>query len=246
MSESNTLISKFLSPLKKFWAGSARFIGADFQTTLPVRSAKRAMYSFDFEADGQRSLRLIIWLQRIIIVLLLSILPFYLGVHKIENRYFGTTDEGRIIPNTPLDAPNIGTPSLVSWVAQATTDSLNMSFHDYNRRLRNASVHFTRKGWSQFTQFLNDQRFFNRLKRGRALIRTQPAIAPILQDQGVFIDAKGQRRYYWRLKLSLQTEYIAASPERRTYEMFVNVIRVPKLENGKGISIDEWTVIDVD
>ena len=211
-----------------------------FSSQVAVRPSKQSVYLDDYQVDGQRALHKIIWLQRVVIGMLCCVLYFYLSVHIVENRYFPTTEEGRIIPNVGLDEPNIGTPSLVSWISRATTDALNLSFHDYNRRLRDASDHFTRAGWAEFTEFLNDQQLFRRLKRGKALIKTSPATAPILQDQGVYIDAEGNRRYFWRLKMSLTMGFVAVQAELRTIEVLITVIRVPKLENGKGISIDTW------
>ena len=208
------------------------------QVAVKARSGQRVTYNFDYKTEGGHSLKRLIWIQRLIIISIIALFPFYLSTHTIDNRYFGTTDEGRIIPDVELREPNIGNANLVSWVSQSITESLKMGFHDYNRRLRDSSYHYTRKGWAEFTEFLNDARIFRRLKRGQALMSAQPSIAPIVENQGVFTDASGTKRYYWDLRVRMRVTFISSQSNSDSYEFVTRVIRVPKLENGLGISID--------
>ena len=219
-------------------------IKKDLDTTVEtkVQPGVRVKYNFDFFNDGINTYKRLIRLQRIMIILIILLMPFYLSTHKRDNRFFPTTSEGRVVPNVELYEPNIGEPNLVSWLTNAATKSFNMGFHDYNRRLRESSQYYTRRGWSEFTEFLNQEKFFRALKGNNALITAYPQIAPIIQNQGVETLPDGERRYFWELKLVIQVIYLAGGNPGKNYDITVTVVRVPKLENGIGISIDKWQV----
>lgn len=245
--EKKSIISKLLGGV---WAGLSRlakgFMAIEFRTHMRVTRHPRVVYHMDFLKDGRRSIGHVILFQMIIICMLIALLPYYLATHAIENRYFATTAEGRITPNVGLDQPNIGISNLVSWLSQASAKALTLSYNDYNRRLREASEHFTRRGWRDFTQSLNDEKILRMLKRYRALITTQPLSAPVLLDQGIMVDPDGKRRYFWRFRLNLTSGIIGVGKGtiNRNYKIIITVVRVPKLENGKGISIDKWEIVD--
>lgn len=214
--------------------------GLSYHSYVRMRPGARVGYHFDYRQEGQTIAGWVIWIQRAIILLMIAMFPFYLSIHKIDNFFFGTTKEGRVIIDAPLREPNIGTANLAAWISQAATQSLTMGFHDYNRRLRNASQHYTRKGWGDFTEFLNRERIFRSFKRSNSLILSQPATAPIVQDQGFVRDKNGAERYFWDIKLSMQMVFVGKQSDNRQYDILVRVLRVPKLESGMGISIDSW------
>ena len=244
MQEIARLFKIFKKPveyLRAFKDKGKKKIEQFFDSYVKTKTLKRAGYNINFSRDGARVLPVIIAIQAFIIFLLIVLLPTYLSIHKIQDLFFPSTQEGRIVPNTPLSEPNIGTPHLVSWMSGAISDSLNLSFNDYERRLRKASGYFTRTGWSQFTSFLNDEKIMRRLQRERILINTQPTTAPVVIDQGIEEAPGGKRRYFWKMRVSLRLQSRSETGYNFGYDAVVKIVRVPKLENGLGISIDGWS-----
>lgn len=240
----NALKEFIIGLIAKIWAHISAFFVADSDGKARERrrANSRVVYHFDYERDGAISIRRIVWAQWIVIALLLAVFPFYLSLHKIENRFFPTTLEGRLIPDVALREQNIGAANLVSWLSQAASSSLSLGYHDYTRRLRQSSQYFTRKGWADFTEFMNDQRIFRRIKRNKSLITTEPTTAPIIQDQGVYIDSDGVERYFWQMKLNVRMTFREGQSDTITLPIQVRIVRVPKLESGMGISIDQWRI----
>ena len=112
----------------------------------PVSGLGTVVVRNEFYRDGYRSLlKLVILLSLIIGILVLAILGI-INSRQPENRYFATTEDGRLIPMVALNQPNLSTPALLSWVAQAATEVMTFGFNDYRRRLQESSRNFTRTG----------------------------------------------------------------------------------------------------
>ena len=102
---------------------------------------------------------------------------FVIHVHQPENRYFATTEDGRLIPMISLNQPNLSNPALMSWVAQAATEVMTFGFNDYRRRLQESSRFFTRKGWESFTQALQEARIIESIQANTQVITAAPRAA---------------------------------------------------------------------
>src|SRR5688500_17056101 len=75
-----------------------------------------------FYKDGYRALLRLVLLQGIVILGLIMAIFFVIQTHQPKNRYFATTEDGRLVPMVSLDQPNLSAPALMSWVAQAATE----------------------------------------------------------------------------------------------------------------------------
>ena len=76
----------------------------------------------EFYRDGYRSLLKMTLIQSIVILGLVGAMYYTIKVNQPQNFYFATTEDGRLVPMVPLGEPNLSTPALMSWVAQATTE----------------------------------------------------------------------------------------------------------------------------
>ncbi len=190
----------------------------------------------EFYRDGYRSLLKLTLLLTLIIVALVIGLFAVVNSRKPENRYFATTEDGRLIPMVSLNQPNLSTPALMSWVAQSATEVMTFGFNDYRRRLQESSRNFTRRGWDSFTSALERSRIIEGVEAGQQVITAVPAGAPILQSEGLVAG-----RYQWVVQLPLTLSYQAGAT-RRTQNMLVRmvIVRVPRLESANGVGIDQW------
>ncbi len=189
-----------------------------------------------FYRDGYRNFQRIAFIQSIVIAGLIIAQIMVIRIHQPENRYFATTEDGRLIQMVPLNLPNLSTPALMSWVAQASTEVMTFGFNDYKRRLQEASRNFTKQGWTSFTDALNKSRIMEGVVQNSQVVTAAPRSAPILISEA---NVNGQ--YQWIVELPLNVTYQSGSKTRSDNLLVTLVIvRVSKLESPNGLGIQQW------
>lgn len=193
----------------------------------------------EFYRDGYRSILKLAVFQSVIIMGLIGVIFFVIHIHQPENRYFATTEDGRLIPMVALNQPNLSTPALMSWVAQASTEVMTFGFNDYRRRLQQASKNFTRRGWESFTQALQRSRIIEMVESNQQVVTAAPQGAPVLESEGLV-----QGRYQWVVQIPMVLTYQSGS-KTRTDSILVTVVvvRVPRLESANGVGIEQWIAV---
>lgn len=190
----------------------------------------------EYYRDGYRSLLRIAVLQGVVIVGLIGVMFYVVHIHQPENRYFATTEDGRLVPMIALNEPNLSTPALMSWVAQAATEVMTFGFSDYRRRLQEASRNFTRRGWESFTVALQRSRIIETVNEFQQVVTAAPASAPILKEEGVVAG-----RYRWVVQLPLVLTYQSGARTRSDNLLITFVVvRVHRLESPNGVGIEQW------
>ena len=193
----------------------------------------------EFYRDGYRSLLRLTVLQGIALIALIIAIFFVVNIHQPENRYFATTEDGRLVPMVPLNQPNLSTPALMSWVAQSTTEVMTFGFNDYRRRLQEASRNFTRSGWESFTEALQKSRIVEMVEGNQQVVTAAPVGAPILESEGLF-----NGRYQWIIQIPLVLTYQSGAKVRSDNLLVtVMVVRVPRLESPNGVGIEQWVAV---
>ncbi len=193
----------------------------------------------EFYRDGYRSLLKLCLLLGAVILGLLGAMYFVIQVHQPENRYFATTEDGRLVPMVALNEPNLSTPALMSWVAQASTEVMTFGFNDFRRRLQESSRNFTRRGWESFTQALQRSRIIEMVEANQQVVTAAPEGAPIVRSEGLVAG-----RYQWTIELPLILTYQSGS-RSRSDRLLVTlvVVRVPRLESSNGVGIEQWVAV---
>jgi len=204
-----------------------------------VSGLGRVIVRNEFYRDGYRNLLRLALIQGIIILGLLGAMYYVISVHQPENRYFATTEDGRLVPMVPLSQPNLSTPALMSWVAQASTEVMTFSFNDYRRRLQEASRNFTDRGWESFTTALQQSRIIEMVEANQQVVTAAPSGAPLLNSEGVVAG-----RYQWVVQLPMVVTYQSGAKSRSDrFLVTVVVVRVPRLESPNGVGIEQWIAV---
>lgn len=189
--------------------------------------------------DGYRALLKLALLQAAVIVGLIFAIFFVIHTNQPENRYFATTEDGRLVPMIPLNQPNLSSPALMSWVAQASTEVMTFGFNDYRRRLQESSRNFTRRGWESFTQALQRSRIIEMVEANQQVLSAAPRGAPVLLSEGLV-----NGRYQWTVQLPLIVTYVSGSQQRQDRLLVtVVIVRVPRLESANGVGIEQWIAV---
>jgi len=190
----------------------------------------------DFYRDGYRSMLRLSIILGSIIVLLVGAMYFVIHIHQPEDRYFATTEDGRLVPLVPLNQPNLSTPALTSWAAQAATEVMTFGFNDYQRRLQEASRNFTRRGWDSFTKALQEADTVDAAIGNKQIITAAPRAAPVVIQEGVV-----GNRYEWLVQMPLLLTFESADKSKTdTYYVTLRIVRVSRLESANGVGIEQW------
>lgn len=226
--------AKGTDPSKASSADADAAAAKDEQTGLG-----RVVVRNEFYRDGYRSLLRLSLLQGLTILGLLGAMYFVIQVNQPENRYFATTEDGRLVPMVPLNEPNLSTPALMSWTAQAATEVMTFGFNDYRRRLQEASRNFTRRGWESFTTALQRARIIEMVEANQQVVTAAPQGAPIIVNEGLVAG-----RYQWEIQLPMALTYQSGAKTRKdSLLVTLVVVRVPRLENANGVGIEQWIAV---
>jgi intracellular multiplication protein IcmL len=208
----------------------------DIKDAPPIKGLAAVVARNGFYRDGYRTILRIAIIEAIIILGLIMMMFFVVSNSKPENIYFATTNDGRLIPMVALNEPNLSTPALMSWSAQAATEVMTFGFNDYRRRLQDASRNFTRTGWASFTGALEKARILEMVQQNQQVATAAPRSAPVLVSEGI---ANG--RYQWTVEVPMVVTYQAGS-QTRADNLIVTlvIVRVSKLESANGVGIEQW------
>jgi len=210
------------------------------KTDESTRGLGKVMLRNEFYRDGYRLALRIAVIQSFIIVALIGAMYFIINVHQPENRYFATTEDGRLIPMVSLNQPNLSTPALLSWVAQSVSETMSFSFSNYRRNLQESSRHFTRLGWESFSKALEQSRTIESVVANSQEVTAVPVGAPILKSEGV--SPTGQ--YQWVVQIPVLLSYVSGSKKNdQNWLITVIVVRVPRLESPNGVGIAQWIAV---
>lgn len=199
----------------------------------------RVVVRNEFYRDGYRLALRVAVIQSFVIFGLIGAMFFIIHVHQPENRYFATTEDGRLIPMVPLTQPNLSTPALLSWVAQSASETMSFSFSNYRRNLQESSRHFTRAGWESFSGALQQSRIIESIVENTQELTAVPRGAPILSSEGV---VGGQ--YQWVVQIPMVLTYVSGSKSRSdNWLITLVIVRVPRLESPNGVGIAQWIAV---
>lgn len=206
----------------------------------PPRGLGAVLIRNEFYRDGYRVMQSIAVMQAVVICALVAIMAYVIHIHQPENRYFATTEDGRLVPMVGLNEPNLSTPALVSWAAQAATEVMTFGFNDYRRRLQESSRNFTRTGWNSFTKALGKSRIIEMVESQNYLVTAVADSAPLIVSEGL-----KNGRYQWILEVPITVTYQAqnATQTKRSLVRML-LVRVPRLESASGVGIEQWIALD--
>lgn len=186
--------------------------------------------------DGYRNLVKIAIIQSMAIVALIVALTVTIMSSRPQDRFFATTSDGRLIRMIALNEPNMNDAALVSWAARAASDVMTFGFHDYQRRLQEASSYFTRRGWQSFTEALERSRLMEGVTKAQRVVTAAPKSAPVIIQQGL-VDGI----YRWIVELPLIVTYQSGTAQQSdTVNVQLVIVRVSTLDSPSGVGIQQW------
>jgi intracellular multiplication protein IcmL len=195
----------------------------------------------EFYRDGYRRMQQIMLIEAGAIVALILVLALTIGVMKGRDRFFATTSDGRLLEMVALDQPNLPTAKVLSWAAEAATETMTFGFNDYRKRLQDSSRFFTRSGWQTFNDALSKSNLLELVTGNQQVVTAVPRSAPVILQAGLVNNV-----YQWQVQIPLNITYQVGSKEDNRPQLITLVIvRVSTLETPDGIAIDQWIAGDL-
>ena len=211
-------------------------VSAETEAAGEVNGLGQVVVRNEFYRDGYRTLLKIALVEGVAIIILLLAMLLIVRNNDPVDRFFATTSDGRLVPMVALDEPNLSTPALMSWTAQAATETMTFGFNDYRRRLQEASRNFTRVGWASFTTALERSRIMEMVEANQQVVTAAPSSAPVLVSEGIV-----NGRYQWQVEVPMIINYQAGSQVRAArIVLTLLIVRVSKLESPNGVGIEQW------
>ncbi len=196
----------------------------------------RVVMRNEFYRDGFRMMLILVVMEAVIIMGLVLGIIAIIKSHEPNDRYFATTEDGRLIEMEALSTPNLNRPALLSWAAQAATETMTFGFHDYRRRLQEASRNFTRTGWASFVSALQSSGMLQTVNENRQVITAAPRAAPTILSEGLSGGV-----YRWEVEMPMMITYQFGQQQRDdSLNLRLIIVRMPKLESPNGVGIEQW------
>ena len=210
--------------------------GSDKESEITDSQLNTVVTRNQYYQDGYRAMIRIVAIQSVAILGLIAAFVLFVNFSEPKNKYFATTEDGRLVPLVPLASANLSHPALISWSSQAVTDVMTFGFHDYRRRLQESSRYFTRGGWTSFTEALNSSGLIDSVKNNRQVLTAVPISAPIIRSEGVL-----NGRYQWEIELPIRVNVQFGQTSRVLSQTIrLTIVRVSRLESPSGIGIEQW------
>lgn len=179
--------------------------------------------------------------RRVALVLVVAVLALSLAVVGLVmrgrpmDRAYAATEDGRVIPLTPLAEPVMTQAALRSWVVTALTEAFTLGHHDYRMRLGQVREYFTDDGYESFTEQIEASLLLQRVVEYRQVTAAVAGGAPVITHSHTW---KG--RGVWTLETPLLVTFYAGN-RQETEKLLVTalVMRVAREERPAGIGIQQ-------
>ena len=157
----------------------------------------------------------------------------YVWLHSTTYITVAASEDGRVIPLTPLDEPIMSDSALKNWAVSAVTEAFTLGHHDWRRRLSDVRRHFTDDGYESFLEGLEESLFLDRLRKNRQVASAVANGAPVITDTRKF-----QGQVAWAIEFPMLVTFQAGARRLdQTLVARVLVMRVPLSERASGIGI---------
>lgn len=153
--------------------------------------------------------------------------------------YFARSVTGNKINMLPLRKFNVSPRSLLNWAMVATTNAYTLDFETYGDSLKKISEFFTKDGFEQFKQSLEES------GRLQEIIEKKLISSAVVVDYPVIV-AEGMQgvNYFWKMQIPIAVTFQGASEDIYKQWLIVSLL-IKKVENNKelqkGIGIEKMS-----
>lgn len=181
---------------------------------------------------------MLIMASMVLAIFLLLATSFYIYINEPPPITFAVDKDWRVQRDVALDQPYLDTPILLQWVSDTLRSTFQFDFVNYNEQLKQATHNFTDDGWRIFLDQLNNYANYSDVQNKKMFVNGEPNSAPVVLNSGVLAG-----RWAWVVQAPIMLRYVSnEGTSSRILNLQVTVVRVPTLNNLRGVAIDNVIV----
>lgn len=162
------------------------------------------------------------------------------SVLEATPKYYATQMNGQLVEMKPLSVPVVSDDYVLQWAGLVLRQAFNLSFVNWQTQIDGVMNSFTASGKVSFQQALKDSGMLTSLQNNKLILSSVISGAPVIAEKGVLA---GQ--FYWKVEVPLLLTYNSASAEQKQNMVLrLVIVRVPTLDNEKGIAISSLSPAD--
>lgn len=173
-------------------------------------------------------------------VLLICIITAYNFYSKpVPPRYIPISADGKVIPDIPLNKPNMNDGAIMEFALNAVRDVNMYDYANWQTQISNAMEYFTITGWNSYLLEFEKSKTINTVKKNRMVVNMQPTAPPSIIRQG---ELASNGVYVWIVEIPTEIRYIS-NVDSTTKTNPINgvtrltIIRTPTIDNPAGVGI---------
>lgn len=153
--------------------------------------------------------------------------------------YFASTQDGRVVPLTPLSEPLMNHDAILLFATTAAQKSFVLDFNNYRGQLQGVRSYYTNAGYKSFMDSLESSGLISKITTKRMVASAVPVEAPIIEKEGV---AGGI--YYWIVGMPVAI-MLQGQSERLPMNVLLRlrIERLPTVDNPRGIGVGQMVAI---
>lgn len=227
-----------LRPVLKCIAGDTNFMNA----SIPVGKEESIVIQ-EKERYGSDQLGSLSLLTTVLLVLGVGILVLAFYLFQIQSpapEFFIVSERGELIPEVPLDKPNMSTNALLNWVTENMMQDNTFNFVNYQSVFENARSDFTTEGFDSYIKALQDAKIIDTVLANKYIMRASPVAAPQITKEGVLAN-----HYLWKIKLPMRFQYRNMTTGGfDDVELTLLVMRVPTSQSPYGVKFLMYNLVN--
>lgn len=137
----------------------------------------------EFYRKKYRAMLGIYFLSLLCVLVLMGVIV-YLIRNPTHPLYFATDKVARLIPEVPVQEPNMTTQDVSNWAVNAIESAYSYDFVNYRAQLQDSQKYFTTYGWDRYLKALKDSDNLLALTKYKYVVTAKVVGAPILLNEG--------------------------------------------------------------
>lgn len=160
---------------------------------------------------------------------------YYIYQDKPLPSYFATTQDGKLLPLTPLNEPNLSRKTVSQWAVTALIETFDFHWQNVAPSLaKSCDAYYTTVGCESLVSALKDAQTIDAVTNKQLIVSLAITETPVITNAGVDTDGK----YFWILQLPSIMTFRSGNETQSAKQLFtLKIKRISTLARPEGIGI---------
>lgn len=176
----------------------------------------------------------------ILLICIFTTYKFY--IKPVPPRYIPMSQGGKIIPDIPLDKPNMNDGEIMDFSLTAVRDINMYDYENWKTQLTKTQPYFTVHGWDSYISEFQKSNTINTVRKERMVVNMTPTAPPSIIRKGEVKVDNAPPIYVWIVEIPASIKYISSVDSISKTNTISGVIRLTiiranTIENPNGVGI---------